>query len=32
LPGIREQVDLNVFNGTLEELKQMTIPVSEEEN
>ena len=32
LPGIREQVDLNVFNGTLEELKQLTIPVSEEEN
>lgn len=28
LPGIREQVDLNVFNGTLEELKQMTIPAS----
>lgn len=28
LPGIKEQVDLNVFNGTLEELKQMTIPVS----
>lgn len=25
LPGIREQVDLNVFNGTLDELKRMTI-------
>lgn len=25
LPGIKEQVDLNVFNGTLDELKQMTI-------
>ena len=32
LPGIREQVNLNVFDGALEELKQMTIPVSEEEN
>ena len=30
LPGITEQVDLNVFNGTLEELEQMTIPVPEE--
>ena len=26
LPGIREDVDLNVFNGTLDELKRMTIP------
>ena len=26
LPGIDEHVDLNVFNGTYEELKQMTIP------
>mgnify|MGYP000351794868 FL=1 len=26
LPGIREEVDLNVFNGTLDELKRMTIP------
>ncbi len=26
LPGIREQVDLNVFNGTLNELKSLTIP------
>ena len=26
LPGIQERVDLNVFNGTLEELQQMTIP------
>lgn len=25
LPGIREQVDLNVFNGTLDDLKRMTI-------
>ena len=25
LPGIREQVDLNVFNGTLDDLKHMTI-------
>ena len=27
LPGIREDVDLNVFNGTLDELKRMTIPL-----
>ena len=26
LPGIDEQVDLNVFNGSMEELKSMTIP------
>ena len=26
LPGISRKVDLNVFNGSLEELKQMTIP------
>ena len=26
LPGIDERVDLNVFNGTFEELKAMTIP------
>ena len=26
LPGIPRKVDLNVFNGSLEELKQMTIP------
>ena len=26
LPGIDEQVDLNVFNGNMEELKSMTIP------
>lgn len=26
VPGIREEVDLNVFNGTLEELVNMTIP------
>lgn len=25
VPGIEENVDLNVFNGTLEELKKMTI-------
>ena len=25
LPGIKEQVDLNVFNGTLDELRRMTI-------
>lgn len=25
LPGIREKVDLNIFNGSLEELKCMTI-------
>lgn len=25
LPGIQEEVDLNVFNGTLDELKRMTI-------
>ena len=31
LPGIQEQVDLNVFNGSLEELQQMTIPAKEEE-
>lgn len=26
LPGIREKVDLNVFNGSMEELLQLTIP------
>ena len=26
LPGIKEKVDLNVFNGSLEQLKAMTIP------
>lgn len=26
VPGIREEVDLNVFNGSLEELVDMTIP------
>ena len=26
LPGVSKMVDLNVFNGSLEELKQMTIP------
>ena len=26
LPGIRENVDLNVFNGSMEELLQLTIP------
>ena len=26
LPGINEHVDLNVFNGTYDELKRMTIP------
>lgn len=26
LPGIHEDVDLNVFNGSLEELRRMTIP------
>ena len=31
LPGIQERVDLNVFNGTLEELQQMTIPAKDEE-
>ena len=25
VPGIDEDVDLNVFNGSLEELKRMTI-------
>ena len=25
LPGIREKVDLNIFNGSLEELQLMTI-------
>lgn len=30
LPGIKEKVDLNVFNGSLEELMQMTVPKSEE--
>ncbi|WP_262895308.1 GH25 family lysozyme, partial [Bacteroides thetaiotaomicron] len=25
VPGIKEDVDLNVFNGTLEELKKLTI-------
>ena len=25
LPGIKEDVDLNVFNGSLDDLKQMTI-------
>lgn len=25
IPGVKEKVDLNVFNGTLEELKKMTI-------
>ncbi len=24
-PGIKEDVDLNVFNGSLEELKKLTI-------
>lgn len=31
LPGIQERVDLNVFNGTLEELQQMTIPAEGKE-
>ena len=26
LPGVRRKVDLNVFNGSLEELQRMTIP------
>ncbi len=26
LPGVRRKVDLNVFNGSLEELKMLTIP------
>lgn len=30
LPGIRERVDLNVFNGSLEELRKMTIPADTE--
>ena len=25
VPGIKEDVDLNVFNGSLEELKKLTI-------
>lgn len=29
LPGIRQRVDLNIFNGSLEELQQMTIPAVE---
>lgn len=28
LPGIERQVDLNVFNGTVEELESMTVPPS----
>lgn len=31
LPGISEQVDLNVFNGSLEELQRMTIPTADED-
>lgn len=31
LPGIRENVDLNVFNGSLEELQRLTIPFFNEE-
>ena len=31
LPGIRENVDLNVFNGSLEELRRLTIPFLNEE-
>lgn len=30
LPGISEQVDLNLFNGSLDELKQLVIPALEE--
>ena len=31
LPGIRENVDLNVFNGSLEELRRLTVPFLNEE-
>lgn len=31
LPGIQEDVDLNVFNGSLEELQRLTIPFLNEE-
>ena len=27
VPGIKEQVDLDIFNGTFEQLQELTIPV-----
>lgn len=32
LPGINKRVDLNVFNGTMEELKQLTIPATKDKS